>query len=173
MAVVYVQNNEKDLFSSDISVANLQPHQKVIPVFGPMKETYLINILRNIGIAAVKTSHLLLVDVDNWTSGRRCYGEPSSDTLYQNLLKLPKARLEQDNLAIVLPLFTIPQGGETPVLTDCVNMYEALLRYYYRYPQYTPRNVEILRSLIRSSRSFPYIPINKCPISSMCFLLVL
>ena len=84
------------------------------------------------------------------------------ETLYQNLLKLPKARLEQENLAVVLPMFTIPRPRDMLVATDCVNMYEEIGMYEYRFPQYAPRSINGLAS----ARSFPYISSKECPISS-------
>ena len=109
---------------AELAGVNYKPYQKVIPVLGPMTEIYPVNILRNIGIAAVETSHFLVADVDTWPSGRIMLMSSFLETLYQNLLKLPKTRLEQDNLAVVLPVFTIPSGREAIVLMDCVNMYE-------------------------------------------------
>ena len=68
--VVYVQANEKDFFMTELAGIKFKPYQKVIPVLGPMTEIYPVNILRNIGIAAVETSHFLVADVDTWPSGR-------------------------------------------------------------------------------------------------------
>ena len=69
IAVVYAQVNEWDYFKGELAVASLSPQHQVIPVLGPMTEVYPVNVLRNIGIAAVKTSHFLVADVDTWPSG--------------------------------------------------------------------------------------------------------
>jgi hypothetical protein len=63
-------------------------------------EEYPVNLLRNLALAKVKTSHLIYIDVDFWTS----------ENLYE-ILKLsptiPPALLKDPKLALVLPAFML------------------------------------------------------------------
>ncbi len=63
-------------------------------------EEYPVNLLRNLALAKVKTSHLIYIDVDFWTSENLYEVLKSSPTIPQALIDDPK-------LALVLPAFML------------------------------------------------------------------
>lgn len=73
-----------------------QAGSSVTVVHGEIKNTgYPINMLRNVVIAKVRTSHFLLTDIDLW---------PSTNA-YMELLTLGRAMLGKRHSAVVLPAF--------------------------------------------------------------------
>ena len=64
---------------------------------------YPINILRNLGIRQVRTSHFLLLDMDMWLSGIPPSIPSSADQSYEVLLALPPVIWQDPKAAVVIP----------------------------------------------------------------------
>ena len=64
---------------------------------------YPINILRNLGIRQVRTSHFLLLDMDMWLSGIPPSIPSSADQSYEILLALPPVIWQDPKAAVVIP----------------------------------------------------------------------
>ena len=64
---------------------------------------YPINILRNLGIRQVRTSHFLLLDMDMWLSGIPPSIPSSTDQSYEVLLALPPVIWQDPKAAVVIP----------------------------------------------------------------------
>lgn len=69
IAIVFVQNTDRSVFESELMSRKIKARMQLIPIFVEYFRYYPINLLRNIAIAHVKTTHFLLVDLYTWPSG--------------------------------------------------------------------------------------------------------
>lgn len=122
--VVYLRQEEVTSFLSSLSdpAYSLLCNHRIrlfLYIVDPSHKFYTqfpINILRNIGIMHVRTSHFAVLDIDMWLSGRkwRCViVSPSScemyclsvDQSYETVLKTPPEVTEDPKTVIIIPAF--------------------------------------------------------------------
>lgn len=77
--------------------------------------TYPMNVLRNEAIQRVKTTHYLVLDMDEWII----------DSLESEIALIPSNIMEAENVAIVIPLVMLNVNRITPhccSLEECVKL---------------------------------------------------
>ncbi|KAK8809501.1 hypothetical protein WA158_000444 [Blastocystis sp. Blastoise] len=92
---VYCPTEKKKEIEYILTKLSLPSRVKVI-VHIAKTEDYPINLLRNIAIESIETSHFWVADMDMW---------PNWD-LYDTLVGLPMELLQDDKLAIIVPAFS-------------------------------------------------------------------
>lgn len=109
--VTYLKEEEVPLFdrflanTTSLCTPRIQFVTYVAPPNTFFYYNYPINILRNLGIRQVRTTHFLLIDMDMWLS-RRCSGGVSRvEGSYEALMALPSFVLEDPRAAVVIPAF--------------------------------------------------------------------
>lgn len=100
----------------------------IIAHFSESAEPYPINMLRNIAIDGVQTSHFWLADMDMWPAGFvfRCFSRVVD--LYETLISLPREFLQRDDTATIVPSFeyVLPKDVECTTFTGCINKYASV-----------------------------------------------
>ena len=66
---MFVQNTDRSVFESELLSRKIKARMKLIPIFIEYFKYYPINLLRNIALSHVTTTHFLLVDLYTWPSG--------------------------------------------------------------------------------------------------------
>ena len=66
---MFIQNTDRSIFESELMSRKIKARMQLIPIFVEYFRYYPINLLRNIALAHVKTTHFLLVDLYTWPSG--------------------------------------------------------------------------------------------------------
>ena len=75
-----------------------------------------VNLLRNVGIRAVRTSHFLVLDMDMWPSRAGARTASRLDNLYQELARLPLTMLDSTRAAVIVPAFFLKREE---ILSKC------------------------------------------------------
>ena len=84
------------------------------------KAIYPMNVMRNVAIEKVKTTHFLVLDMDEWIV----------ESLESEIAKLPSNLMKAEDVAIVVPLVIMNALMVTPrccSLESCVEMYSLSL----------------------------------------------
>ncbi|KAK8809498.1 hypothetical protein WA158_000441 [Blastocystis sp. Blastoise] len=93
---VHCTSDEVDTIRESLSKMNIPKRVKISIHVSKNVDIYPINLLRNIAIDAIETTHFWMTDMDMW---------PNWD-LYETLKQLPEYVLKDDKLAIVIPAFS-------------------------------------------------------------------
>lgn len=104
IGVYVVTEKEIKLHRKRLATIGGQPGSSIIEVRGRPSDGYPINLLRNVALKAVRTSHFLLSDIDLW---------PSVDS-YNEILAHGSRLKTDSHIALVLPAFEYA----TPVPKD-------------------------------------------------------
>ena len=111
IAMFITRSNEKDYRQAMRN--NAYPDRLHLTEFiAEDNKNYPINMLRNLAIEAVKTSHFWLADMDMWPS---CYLSKNGWRivgLREALMELPSNELARDDLAVIVPAFEL-KGAES------------------------------------------------------------
>ena len=70
----------------------------------PHYTTFPINLLRNLAIRNIRTTHFLILDMDLRVSSRRA-GRLQLANTYQELKSVPRSILQSRRSAVILPIF--------------------------------------------------------------------
>ena len=111
------------IYQQDIQQMDIPKRMNVIAYFGDSANPYPINMLRNIAMDHVTTSHFWLADMDMWPA---CDYEPfllHIDDLYNTLVSLPHSFLSRDDAVTIVPAFeyNLPKGTVCDSFTGCIN----------------------------------------------------
>ncbi|KAK8799440.1 hypothetical protein WA158_005989 [Blastocystis sp. Blastoise] len=127
------------------------PRLSLYPYYSNNTNIYPVNLLRNIAIQHVITTHLWLTDMDMWPAFN----------LYESLITLPASIINDDKMAVIVPAFeynmTIPCHSleecvrvlsvSFPVnkteLIQCVDKEICHLLYLYLLPEWYSTNVNV------------------------------
>ncbi|KAK8803461.1 hypothetical protein WA158_001155 [Blastocystis sp. Blastoise] len=93
---VYCPEEKRQMIEETLSLLQLPSRVKIILHIPKDPKIYPINLLRNIAIEGIETSHFWVADMDMW---------PNWD-LYQTLSGLPRKFLADDSLAVIVPSFS-------------------------------------------------------------------
>ena len=101
------------IYQQAIQQMDIPKRMNVIAYFGDSANPYPINMLRNIAMDHVTTSHFWLADMDMW---------PAYD-LYNTLVSLPHSFLSRDDAVTIVPAFeyNLPKGTVCDSFTGCIN----------------------------------------------------
>lgn len=102
----------------------LTKKQQIVPVLSHNPDDYPINYLRNVAIERSQTSHVFVTDLDLWPSGMESILELCVDEVYNGFLSLPQNRLQQSNLAIVVPTFSLRSKLDKLLHNDCKGTFD-------------------------------------------------
>ena len=62
-----------------------------------------VNLLRNVGIRQVETSHFLLLDMDMWVNGRCEWVEWLEEDMYDEIQRIPANLMNDENNLFIIP----------------------------------------------------------------------
>lgn len=86
----------------------------------PLAKDFPMNLLRNIGIYAVRTSHFLMLDMDIWVNG----------DFAREIHRIPSELLRDPSNLFILPIIFLDKNLVLPQcrsLASCVNVYDPFL----------------------------------------------
>ena len=146
VATIHLPHNRLDAARKLVPSLALPPRFTVILHAVKRKERYFndfpVNLLRNIAIKNVRTTHFLVTDMDLWPIRKSCVMESEVASAYQRLLRLPKKLLLSNRSAVIVP--SIFAAKKERILKKCETLEECAVAW---------RLVERMRS--RSDRFFP------------------
>ena len=146
VATIHLPHNRLDAVRKLVPSLALPPRFTVILHAVKRKERYFndfpVNLLRNIAIKNVRTTHFLVTDMDLWPIRKSCVMELEVASAYQRLLRLPKKVLLSNRSAVIVP--SIFAAKKERILKKCETLEECAVAW---------RRRERMRS--RSDRFFP------------------
>ena len=146
VATIHLPHNRLDAARKLVPSLALPPRFTVILHAVKRKERYFndfpVNLLRNIAIKNVRTTHFLVTDMDLWPIRKSCVMESEVASAYQRLLRLPKKVLLSNRSAVIMP--SIFAAKKERILKKCETLEECAVAW---------RRRERMRS--RSDRFFP------------------
>ena len=110
------------IYQQAVQQMDIPKRVNIIAYFGDSANPYPINMLRNIALDHVTTSHFWLADMDMWPA---CNYEPllfHIVDLYNVLVSLPRAFLDREDAVTIVPAFeyNLPKGTPCETFTDCI-----------------------------------------------------
>ena len=112
-----------------------------------------INKLRNIGIRATRTTHYAVVDFDIWPAGTSALLSSPVESLFDSMMALDPKILNNDNVAVIIPVFFFDLGSILPQctsLSSCIHLYPSNGRFIHSGEQLFPKDRVHLLACLRS-----------------------
>ena len=128
--MISLQTKRKFLSSviSKIKALNLPP--RVMIIVKPISNNnaaFYINLLRNIAILSIRTTHFLVLDMDMWPNCTVILAPHDPVNSYQELASLPPSILNSERAAVILPCVFIQKFNS--ILSNCTSLLDCAIAY--------------------------------------------
>ena len=127
--MIALQTKRKHISTVFTTIQSLHLPPRVMIIIKPVKDTvqsFYINLLRNIAILTIRTTHFLVLDMDMWPSCTVIldhYDCPANS--YEELMSLPDSILNSEKAAVILPCVFI-QNFEA-ILSNCTSLLDCAI----------------------------------------------
>ena len=132
---LFISDNNWELYMESKEQLGLDNRIEITLYKQKEEGVYPINLLRNIAIKNVKTTHFFMADMDMWPS----------DNLYYALRELPDYVLSDEKFAGIIPAFEVKKPSCNS-FQDCVDQVYPML----------PNNKTSLIACLKSQKCFLY-----------------
>ena len=104
---------EANRILSELSFVQVRKNVQIV-VYHAVKgcysySNYPINILRNVGISLVRTTHFIMLDMDAWPASSRLFLNLSEENVEEEMDRIPDFILRDPDSVIILPIFFFNQ----------------------------------------------------------------
>lgn len=134
MATIHLQQGKLKSTCNVIASLDLPPRFTVILHVVKRKERYFddfpVNLLRNIAIKNVRTTHFLVTDMDLWPIRTLQVMESCIASAYERLLRLPKKVLLSNRSAVIMP--SIFAAKKERILKKCDTLEECAVKWRFK-----------------------------------------
>ena len=147
-----IQQKEVTTATNTLKKMGLPPHYTVILYITKSSHSFPINLLRNIAIRSIQTSHFLVMDADMRPSGMNnnyllypwsldlflssslpLFHSFIAD-LYQELHRLPQSIQKDKKAAVIIPAVFLKQKNE--ILNKCNSLHSCEIELCFPFPLY-------------------------------------
>lgn len=132
MCVLYSNSlNETVSITNELSKVELRENVHII-VYAVMEDCYSysnypINVLRNIGISLVNTTHYIMLDIDAWPACTDVVVDSFLGNAEEEMMRIPDSILRDPDSVIILPIFFFNPYYISPdscrTINHCTNRY--------------------------------------------------
>ena len=126
--MIALQSKQKLVSSVSTQIKELRLPSRVMIIIMPVKDSsssFYINLLRNIAILTIRTSHFLVLDMDMWPSCTVIRDRHNPVNSYQEFASLPPFILNSDKAAVILPCVFIQKFNS--ILSNCTSLLDCAI----------------------------------------------
>ena len=140
---LYVTPEEADIVAHYINTHTLPSRLILLLYIHSQSDHFPINILRNIAIRNIETTHFLILDSDLLISSNCIWMLNQLDNAYEELLKIPSSISSSSSSAVIVPTFFY---NPTVILPYCSSIEDCTSLYYFLWYHNTSSDLKAMPS---------------------------